>query len=360
MHPLTLLLLTPAAAVLLPGPSGPYGVGFSQHVIPHITQHDPTPGPANELLVHLYYPTRGAGTPVPYFGSDKMARIWNGLVNMTANSTALTQLATDLRGNASYTHATGRPTVFFSPGAGINAWMYYGQLADLASRGYAVVAIDHPGEPPLLQWPNGTESVGFDIDLALTQELIDKMHAYRITDLEAVIAWFAKLHGPFEASCLFTMGHSLGGSAAMAIMPDHPGVKAGVNVDGSLQQAAITTDVHRPVFMFSSVNHTDPSDPSWAEFPARQTAWWEKIAVYGAGHADYSDITTWRELLGLERLLQPEFGPTGGPRTTDIVRQYLATFFGWVEGKSGKGVLAGPSLRWWEVVYENGSDFLHR
>lgn len=369
MHPLAQLslLIIGATAALMPGPSGQFGVGFSQHVVPHLTKDDPTPGPANELLVHLYYPTRDKiNNAVPYFSSAKLAKAWNAILDVPTGPEAFLQLTTSLRGNASFLdHATGRPTIFFSPGGLVNAWMYYGQLADLASRGYTVVAVDHPGEPPLVLWPNGTETTGFPLDVALTLPLINRMHEYRVDDLTAVLVWFAsyvkQTHAPFDASTFFTMGHSLGGSAAMGAMPRHKGVKAGVNVDGGLWGAA-TTDVRRPVLMFSSINHTDTDwrDPSWAEFPRHQSAWWQKIAIYGAGHLDYSDLTTWRGVLGFPPQLQAEIGPTGGPRTTDIVRKYLGDFFDWVEGKTGKGVLARPSLRWWEVVYVNGTDFVRK
>ena len=351
---------TIAAAGALLKPSGPFKVGFSQHVIPHHTPNDPTPGHGNELLAHLYYPTKDANkqAAVPYFDA-KSAVIWNELLQLPEGS--LLKLKTALLGNATFLHApTGRPTVLFSPGGGVNAWMYYGLLADLASNGYTILAIDHPGEPPALQWPNGTITIGWDITMPYTPKLIDEMHVFRVADLEASLSWFTsfvqKNKAPFDTTRFIPMGHSIGGSASVTIVPTSSKVKAAVNLDGAFpEEATVETDVGEPVFLMSSINHTTQFDPSWSTFQDHQTGWWESVSVYGAGHLDYSDITTWNSVLGFPSLIQDQFGPTGGVRTTQIARKYVGDFFAWLEG-SGKGVLNCPSLKWKEVVYVNGTD----
>lgn len=353
-----------AGAASLLAPSGPFSVGFSQHVIPHETPNDPTPGLGKEILVHLYYPTKDNESPatVPYFEPESEV-IWNELTALPEGS--LLNLTTDLRGNASFLERpTGRPTVLFSPGGGVNAWMNYGLLADLASHGYTVLAIDHPGEPPALRWPNGTETIGWDIHMPYTPELIHEMHIFRVADLEATVSWLSEFvhdtNAPFETSKFFTIGHSLGGSASVALIPSVPGVLAAVNVDGAFpEHETQVADAGRPVFLISSINHTVQMDPSWSVFEEHQTSWWESVSVYGAGHLDFSDIALWNTALGYPPLLGGSFGPTGGLRATEITRKYVRDFFKWVEGKSkGKGVLAAPSLKWREVVYVNGTDFL--
>lgn len=359
---LSLSLLAVAGAASLPAPQGPFGVGFSQHVIPHNTPDDPTPGLGNELLVHLYYPTRDncSRSTVPYFDTES-AVIWNELVQLPEGS--LLKLTTGLRGNASFLDdPTGRPTVLFSPGGGVNAWMYYGLLANLASYGYTVLAIDHPGEPPALRWPNGTETIGWDIRLPYTPTMIHQMHVYRVADMAATFSWFSAFvhdtEAPFNTSSFFTMGHSLGGSVSAAIIPSHPSIRAAIDVDGAFpEHETVVTDVGRPVFLISSINHTTQFDPSWTEFQKHQTGWWESVSLYGSGHLDFSDIALWNSVLGFPPLLQASFGPTGGFRTMQIARKYIGDFFEWIEGK-GKGVLAAPSLEWREVVYVNGTDFL--
>lgn len=354
--------LTIAASLLRP--IGPYSVGFSQHIIPHITPNDPTPGPGNALLAHLYYPTRdtNASSAVPYVDT-KSATIWGDALELPRG--LLGKLTSDLHGNASFLNApTGKSTILFSPAAGFNAWMYYGLLANLASYGYAVLAIDHPGEPPVVHWPNGTDTLGLSIDVDFTATLTREVHEFRVADLAASLAWFPtfvlKNHAPFDTSNFLALGHSIGGSASITFAPDHDQVRAAVNLDGGFSQnQTVVTDVGRPVLLMSSINHTIQGDPSWAEFQDHQTGWWESIAIYGSGHLDYCDIAMWNETLGLESVVQEQFGPIGGSRTTHIARKYVGDFFGWVEGGI-KGVIGSPSLKWREAVYVNGSDFVGR
>ncbi|CAH0055206.1 unnamed protein product [Clonostachys solani] len=360
---LPLLLFSLTSAASLPSPDGPYNVGFSQHIVPHITPNDPTPGPGNALLVHVYFPTydTNRSSPVPYIDT-KSATIWGDALELPRG--LLDKLTTDLRRDASFLSApTGHPTVLFSPAAGFNAWMYYGLLANLASHGYTVVAIDHPGEPPVVRWPNGTDTIGLSIDVDFTANLTRQVHEFRVTDLAAVLAWFPTFvhnhQAPFNTSKFLALGHSMGGSASVTFAPGHPSVEAALNLDGGFSQhQTVVTDVGVPVLLMSRINHTTRSDPSWAEFQEHQTGWWEHIAVYGSEHLDYCDIATWNEALGLAPLVQEQFGPIGGSKITQIARKYVGDFFGWVEGRE-KGVIASPSLEWREAVYVNGSDFDH-
>ena len=315
----------------------------------------------NALLGHLYFPTRDTNrsSPVPYIDPTSTT-IWDDALELPRG--LLNELTTELRGNASFLDApTGHPTVLFSPAAGFNAWMYYGLLANLASHGYTILAIDHPGEPPVVRWPNGTDTIGLSIDVDFTPTLTRQVHEFRVTDLAAVLAWFPtfvrKTHAPFETSKFLALGHSIGGSASITFAPDHQNVEAAVNLDGGFsQQQTVVTDVRRPVLLMSSINHTTQGDPSWGDFQEHQTDWWEHIAIYGSGHLDYCDIATWNEALGLAPLIQEQFGPIGGSRMTQVARKYVGDFFAWIEGGE-KGVIASPSLKWREAVYVNGSDF---
>ncbi|VUC35748.1 unnamed protein product [Clonostachys rosea] len=292
MHFLFLLLpFSFTSAASLPNPDGPYNVGYSQHIIPQITLNDPTPGPGNAILSHLYFPTHDSNRSSPRDNWGDALELLRGLLD---------QLTTELRRDASFLSApTGDPTVLFSPAAGFNAWMYKGLLAGLASHGYTVLAIDHPGEPPVVRWPNGTDIIGLSIEV----------YEFRVTDLAAVLAWFPTFvrnaHALFDTSRLLALGHSMGGSASVTFAPDHQSVEAAVNLDGGFsQQHTVLTNAGLPVLLKSSIYHTTRSDPSWAEFQEHQTGWWEHIAIYGSGHLDYSDIATWSEALGLPPLVQ--------------------------------------------------------
>ncbi|KAL7952442.1 Alpha/Beta hydrolase protein [Trichoderma compactum] len=357
---LQLSLALTVAAGALPKPSGPFKVGYSDHIILHDTPNDPTPGPGNELLAHFYYPTDDkVQRTVPYF-DEVAADLWGGFIGLP-DAPSLLNLSTALIGNASYLQApTGRPTILFSPGGGVPAWMYYGLLADLASHGYAIVAIEHPGEPPSLRWPNGTQTIGWDLNKAYTSALDDEIAAYHVTDLNATLSWFSSFvsstGAPFSTSQYISLGHSIGGGAAVSFAAVDQRLQAVVNLDGIFRgNEVVVTDVGRPVFLMTSINHTTAADPSWKVFEQHQTGWWQSVSVYGSGHLDYSDITSWNSALGFSTLVQTDFGFLGGVRMTHIIQKYVRDFLAFVAG-SGKGVLAGPSLEWREVIYVGGNN----
>ena len=360
---LSLIAVVSAGPGLLPDPAGPFRVGYSQHVIPHVTPSDPTPGSGSGLLAHLYYPTQDNNSlPAPPYFDAASAEHWSAFIQLPKE--ALLNLKTALISNATALRlSSGRPTIFFSPGVGINAWMYYSLLAHLAANGYTVVAIDHPGEPPVLQRPNSTQITGWGFQMPLTDDKIHKILSYRVADMLAVMAWFTahvqKTSAPFNTSEFLALGHSLGGAASVASIPSHPKARAAVNLDGAFGVANYTvkSDIRKPVLLMSSINHTLQFDPTWAEFQDAQTGFWESVSIYGSAHLDYSDVALWNNSLGFRSTPNVAIGPIGGARAMQIARKYLTDFFEWAGGSSrGKGVLAAPSLQWSEVIYVNGSN----
>lgn len=355
-----------AQAVYLPGPSGPYGVGFTQQIFNHTTLNDPTDphGTGKFFLMSLYYPTLSQPSEsnvVPYFDPIS-AQLWGQALKFP-NGT-LESLETELQLHAPFLPGkrgeNALPTVVFSPGGGVNGFMNYGLVADLASYGYHVAVLDHPGELPYLQLPDGSGVVGFSIDLPYNTSLIESFHRYRVGDatsfLQQFPSWVNQHSAPINTSSYIAMGHSVGGSAAAGLMKTEPSILGGFNIDGAFIDPDI--NVERPFFMMSSINHTAQMDPTWTVFPEKQTGWWEVLNVYGSAHLDYTDIGLWPPALGLVgKTGTPQIGPIGGFRMLEIVKEYTHDFFRLLESK-GSTVLNGPSLKWREVIYVNGSSFL--
>ena len=68
---------------------------------------------------------------------------------------------------APLTRRGGWPVVLFSPGFGVERELYAGLVEDLASHGYVVVAIDHPHDASIVEFPDGhvvVPSSQMDID----------------------------------------------------------------------------------------------------------------------------------------------------------------------------------------------------
>ncbi|KAK2757519.1 hypothetical protein FQN54_004488 [Arachnomyces sp. PD_36] len=365
--PVALLTLIPLArAVSLPQPSGPYGVGFTQQVFNHTTLDDPTDphGTGKFFLMSLYYPTLShpsESNAVPYFDPIS-AQIWSDALEFP-NGT-LESLETELQLDAPFLPGkvgeNPLPTVVFSPGGGVNGFMNYALVADLASYGYTVAVLDHAGEPPYLQLPDGSGVVGLSIYLTYNASMIDSMYSFRVGDAKTFLqrfpAWVEENSAPVNTSNYIAMGHSIGGATAAGLMENDPSIVGGFNLDGAFVDADI--NVERPFLMMSSINHTAQMDPSWSIFPEKQTGWWEDLNVYGSGHLDYCDVGLWPPVLGLTgTTATPQIGPIGGFRMFEIIRAYTQDFFRLLGGQEST-VLNGPSLKWREVIYVNGSSFM--
>jgi dienelactone hydrolase len=355
-----------AASERLSAPSGPYQVGITQHIFNHSTPNDPV-APANAstvLLATIYYPTLSIARPnatAPYL-DPITAELW-GTAFEFPNGSALESLATWNQWRApvikSSENGTSQlPTVIFSPGGGVNAIMFNALSSELASQGYTVVALDHPGEIPYLQLPDGRGGIyGIDIHVSWNHTLQTAVFEMRVSDALAVIRdlyapFVESLDANFNTTHFFMAGHSLGGAAATQAMTVEPAILGGVNLDGGF---FTLPDVKKPFLMMAGSEHTVERDPTWGPFAANQTGWYDWLNITGTDHLDYSDIGDWVDLLGLRnQTITPQLGPIWAPRMDYIVQQYVLRFFDFVlRGTEDGLVKEDPAFP--EVVHEGWS-----
>jgi pimeloyl-ACP methyl ester carboxylesterase len=358
-------LVQTAFAVSLPPPSGPYHVGYTQQIFNHTTPNDPV-APANAssiLLATIYYPTLTVPVPgnntAPYL-DPTTANLWgdalqypNGSLQdlTTWNVHRAPPLDKEIYG------VSQLPTVIFSPGGGENAIMYNALNSQLASEGYTVVALDHPGEAPYVQLPDGAEGIyGIDITAVWEPALAVAVYHMRVSDMLAIVqglfaAYVDATGAPFNTTHYLAIGHSLGGAASAGALAVEESIQGGVNLDGLFVD---TPDVKKPFLMFAGAEHTPAIDPSWSPFSANQSGWWQWVNVTGSSHQDFSDLADWVDLQGLRnKTLTPSLDIIWGPRMDNIVSTFVSTFFGFVLGKAQW--LSVPNDKFPEVVYVNGS-----
>ena len=80
--------------------------------------------------------------------------------------------------------------------------------------------------------------------------------------------------------------------------------------------------------MMQDSNETDAVDPTLARFFKLQTSWYQTVSVYDTLHLDFSDISSWAVVLGLQhQVVTPLSGPIGKPRAHDIILEYATSFF---------------------------------
>ncbi|KAL1616189.1 hypothetical protein SLS56_011513 [Neofusicoccum ribis] len=248
------------------------------------------------------------------------------------------------------------PTIIFTPGAGVPAVAYTAYLSELASHGYAVVAIDHPGEAPYLALPYGGGGVyGYPDFAAYPPTLAEafQVYAFRLSDTAALMsdAFFPALvrsfAAPFNLSHFGIFGHSVGGAAAAGVMAANDSKArlfgAGANLDGTLPQLAdenfqpdpakVPVDLKRPFVQLASEVHT--GDGTWEAFDRAQSGWLRDVAINGTRHLDYSDIPLWIDLLEQRNVTNGTWvGPADGVRVTQLVNAVLKGLFRSVGGES--------------------------
>ncbi|KAF2818741.1 alpha/beta-hydrolase [Ophiobolus disseminans] len=356
------LLIHTAAAVSVPPPTGPYHVGYTQHVFNHTTPNDPV-APANAssvLLATVYYPTLSVPIPgnntAPYV-DPTTAKLWGDILQYPNNSLQSLTTWNVYQAPPLNKGVSKKPTVIFSPGGGENAIMYNALNSELASQGYTVLALDHPGETPYLQLPDGAPGIyGIDITATWNQTLQVAVYNMRVSDTLAVVkdlfpVYVTSTGAPFNTTHYLAIGHSLGGAASASALAAEPSILGGVNLDGLFIDLP---DVKKPFLMLAGAEHTPAIDPSWSPFSANQSGWYQWLNVTGSSHQNFADLGDWVDLQGLRnKTITPSLGTIWSPRMDYIVRTVVESFFGFVLGECKW--LDVPSEAFPEVVYVNGS-----
>ena len=156
------------------------------------------------------------------------------------------------------------PVVIFSPGYGASRAFYTSLLSDLASRGFIVLAVDHPYESAITQLVDG--SLATPIERFLPEDSI-RFHymvrhtAIRVADLRAVLdavvdsterTPFGALAGRMDHTRIAAVGHSFGGAASVATAAVDSRVRASVNIDGTLYGSLPDQALTQPFLLIES------------------------------------------------------------------------------------------------------------
>ncbi|KAJ4347522.1 hypothetical protein N0V95_005353 [Ascochyta clinopodiicola] len=353
--------------VYLPKPSGRYHVSKTQHVFNHTTLNDPL-SPTNTssyFVLTILYPTEQApddSTTLQYMSPEIAVALENS-ETYKLPAAALERLWTHMQWQAPVLPSSpGLPTLLFSPGAGSPCIVNTVMQSEMASRGYTVICVDHPGEFALLEIPytNTTvHGISLDYPWGVDMPFMFRVNDIRKSDFDALLQLFPKLvaeyGAPFNTTSYLHFGFSLGGSVGTYLLSAHDEVLAGLDYDGSFFDtlANNTVNVKKP---FLTLLHA-LGDPSLPPFLSAQTGWHEELLINGTGHLDFSDIGLWLDLLGLRKMVPDDFiiGTLSGTRMYEILREFTTKFFDEVlcgELELEKDL---PSVEWPEVSFVGGS-----
>lgn len=159
-------LATASTALLVPGPSGPYAVGFSTLVLTDSSRQDPfAPTPQKRRVpISTYLPVDVSKKPCPMQTRPYMTPAVAAYYDQGAAQLGLAN-DTFAKFDMEYcnleklcgTKTGGNfPLVLYDTGVGPPRSLYGARARDLASQGYIVVTVDHPYDAEVVEFPDGS------------------------------------------------------------------------------------------------------------------------------------------------------------------------------------------------------------
>ena len=140
------------APVSLPRPTGRYAVGTETFVVTDAARE------GRRIPVQLWYPAdrRSArkSSPAQYALPATSAAIAEQFAVPVEDVAAIKTNA--FAGPDPARTCRPLPVVLFSPGFGVSRFFYSGLASDLASHGYLVAVLEHPGEYQPVEFPDGS------------------------------------------------------------------------------------------------------------------------------------------------------------------------------------------------------------
>ena len=288
---LCILLITSlyVSAQDIPTPSGKFGIGhhrfeWADKSRPEILGENNKP---REIVVDIWYPSdRSSGVAVPYLDTAAITQS-GGLQSLlggpAANRVRSTGIHTHAYENTPFTSSLkSAPVLFFSHGMGMISQLYTGQIEDLASHGYVVVAIQHTYDAWLTSFSDGRQ-MAFEKKQRNAAGNTEEQHiAYENKRIE----WWAedirfaydqlailnrskdstiRIAGFLDLNRVGALGHSSGGRAAARACQLDPRIKSCADQDGvaMMQPFYIQKNgigMKQPFLLFERVQYRPPTE----------------------------------------------------------------------------------------------------
>jgi predicted dienelactone hydrolase len=369
----------------LPPPTGPYAVGTRTL---HLWEPQPD-GSARELVAQLWYPAEPTGPLARYARPAELKPLFSYEGEIRTNAHQDAPLA---RNGGAF------PLLLFGHMWGGRRTQDTFLAEELASHGYVVAAVDHPGNSARVQLSDGRVVHGSMADALSNPRTAEEYQAtwngelaVWTQDNEFVLNALADahqspggwLHRRLDLNRVGAFGHSFGGAASLRLLGlkpsgEAPPVRAAVNLDGYtftglasrttqpvllLYEAKNAQDVpqHVPQHVAHQVAQQVDKDPgrpvtgdSAGDSVDDQLTRADRAAidaslerapgligyVLGTQHLDFTDQTL---VSPLERLTYT--GPLPGERMRTITRALVLAFFD--RTLKGTGTMpAFPEVRW--------------
>ncbi|WP_107082132.1 alpha/beta hydrolase [Streptomyces caatingaensis] len=353
----------------LPEPAGPHPVGSVPLYLVDRARHDPWEAgiAVREVMATAFYPARTvrgfpAGRQMERAAVELFGRIDVPLHRLPAAGVDWAATASPAHPGAPAAGGRRRPVLLFSPGGAEPRAMGTSLAAELASWGYVVVALDHPGDASEVAFPVAREGRDMVRPTRLTPGVgtatFHTMIAARVADLRFVLdelAAFATGRRTADAAGrplpdglaraldpyrVGLYGHSAGGTAVTeALRGDHR-VRAVVNLEGYLDDPdgelfpVAREGADRPLLLAGTDGFDDARfERSWGAVTARSRPWLvTRRRMTRATHWVFSDYASLAPQLERAGLMAPEarralVGAVGPEESVPLLRHWVRSFF---------------------------------
>ena len=315
-----------AQVPLLPRPEGTHPVGYWR------TTHAVNRDSSRILLLEVWYPAASPGATFKPYASLPVANALASQLDLRAGwEQPVMTHAIEGAGVLPGSH----PVVIFSHGLSWPMTLYQALTEDLASRGYVVIGINHPGGAvidygsgrilPFAPLPDAPSDSSRNAALA-------RLTALWAVDINAVLAqlpaWAhgttTPLAGRLDLTRVALMGHSLGASAS-ALLTSDKRVRTVIALEGVLRDTAqVTLTVGAPfLHMIGGYNRLELENRSYR--PAAGAPVYQVI-VQGTGHAYFSDLMAIYKSTADSAWLSRHRYEVEPIRVIQITRDYAAAF----------------------------------
>lgn len=379
----------PAGGVTLrlPAPTGPHRIGVTTLFLVDRCRRDPWDPrvPVREVMATVRYPARSVqGRPVARQLTEGAAALFaeidvavHGLPRSGVN-----WAATRTHAHPGAPAQAGRwPVVLYSPGGGDPRTMGTGLAEELASHGFVVVTVDHPGDASEVEFPGTTpyrnnpfRTTVFRGDPRSDPRQFRTMIDTRIADLRFVLDQLATLSASgnpdtrgralpehlwraLDLRRVGIYGHSAGGTAAAEAMYEDRRIAAAVNMEGYLDHPPAAPGreaelypvarygVDRPLLLLGSADFLGADSRaelarSWSAMLAHPRGRTRRRQIDGAAHWVFTDYAVLAPALQDAGLMtaaaRGKLVGGGDPaRTVPAVRHGVRTFFARHLGRAG-------------------------
>ncbi|WP_116202572.1 alpha/beta hydrolase [Amycolatopsis circi] len=309
----------PSLVLDLPAPTGPHAVGVAELHLVDRARPDPWDAKLafRELMTTVFYPAADTrGYPIAPQMTAAAAQLFPGIDAQWLHP-ELPRSGVDWAATMTHAHTGApaepvrRPVVLYSPGLGDPRTLGTSVAEDLASHGYVVVTVDHPGETSEVDLPGRLPRTIKDLpaDPRTSPSVFRTMMTTRFADLRFVLDELESLAAggnpdaekrtlpdsldrALDLRRVGMYGHGAGGATAAEALYEDPRIDAAADLDGYLDYLpdspgqdgellpVAAHGVHRPVLLLGTAGFRD----------ARITRTWSALLAHRHGCTRWSQI----------------------------------------------------------------------